>query len=99
MTTKLELAKATLRAFGGIAKTSDFLSAGVAKKELGAFCKARELARIRQGYYQLAGDEGMQKKWKAFAKKINTETDGFSTVLNTIKAFLAEPFASATEKQ
>ncbi|MBR0225277.1 MAG: nucleotidyl transferase AbiEii/AbiGii toxin family protein [Thermoguttaceae bacterium] len=44
-------------------------------------------------------DEGMQKKWKAFAKKINTETDGFSTVLNTIKAFLAEPFASATEKQ
>ena len=44
-------------------------------------------------------DEGMQKKWKAFTKKINTETDGFSTVLNTIKAFLAEPFASAMERQ
>ena len=61
MTTKLELAKATLRAFGGIAKTSDFLSAGVAKKELGAFCKASELARIRQGYYQLAGDDGISE--------------------------------------
>ena len=40
-------------------------------------------------------DEGMQKKWKAFTKKIDTETDDFKTVLNTIKAFLAEPFGKA----
>lgn len=42
-------------------------------------------------------DEAMQKKWKAFTRKIDTETDDFSTVLNTIKAFLAEPFAMAVE--
>lgn len=40
-------------------------------------------------------DEAMQKKWKAFVRKIDTETDDFSTVLITIKAFLAEPFAMA----
>ena len=42
-------------------------------------------------------DEGMQKKWKAFTRKIGTETDDFSTVLNTIKAFLVKPFAAAVE--
>lgn len=40
-------------------------------------------------------DEAMQKKWKAFIRKIDTETDDFSTVLKTIKAFLTEPFAMA----
>ena len=42
-------------------------------------------------------DEAMQKKWKAFTRKIDTKTDDFSTVLNMIKAFLAEPFAMAVE--
>ena len=42
-------------------------------------------------------DEAMQKKWKAFVRKIDTETDDFSTVLKTIKAFLTEPFAMAAE--
>ena len=42
-------------------------------------------------------DEAMQKKWKAFIRKIDTETDDFSTVLKTIKAFLTEPFAMAAE--
>lgn len=37
-------------------------------------------------------DDGMQKKWKAFAKKITTKTDDFKTVLNMIKAFLREPY-------
>ena len=40
-------------------------------------------------------DEAMQKKWKAFVRKIDTEPDDFSTVLKTIKAFLTEPFAMA----
>ena len=31
-------------------------------------------------------DEAMQKKWKAFVRKIDTETDDYSTVLKTIKA-------------
>ena len=43
-------------------------------------------------------DEAMQKKWKAFIRKIDTETDDFSTVLKTIKAFLAEPFTMAAAR-
>ena len=38
-------------------------------------------------------DDAMQKKWKAFIKKINTRTDDFETVLKTIKVFLEEPFS------
>ena len=44
-----------------------------------------------------ADDEEMQKKWKAFCKKIDTKTDGFNIVLKTIKAFLIEPFIAAVE--
>ena len=55
--TNFDVAKEVLRRSGGIAKTSDFLSAGITIKELGIFCKAEELARVRHGYYQLAGDE------------------------------------------
>ncbi len=43
------------------------------------------------------GDDAMQKKWKAFVRKIETKTDDYSTVLNTIKAFLTEPFTAAIE--
>ena len=42
-------------------------------------------------------DDAMQKKWKAFIKKINTKTDDFETVLKTIKVFLEEPFIAAVE--
>ena len=44
-------------------------------------------------------DDAMQKKWKAFIKKINTKTDDFKTVLKTIKLFLAEPFSAAVENK
>lgn len=44
-----------------------------------------------------ADDDAMQKKWKAFVRKIDTKTDDYSTVLQTIKAFLAKPFAAAAE--
>ncbi|MEY8575903.1 nucleotidyl transferase AbiEii/AbiGii toxin family protein [Oscillospiraceae bacterium 21-37] len=40
-------------------------------------------------------DEAMQKKWKAFVRKIDTKTDDYSTVLKTIKAFLTKPFTAA----
>lgn len=43
--------------------------------------------------------DGMQKKWKAFSKKIGTKTDDFKTVLNTIKTFLSEPYIAAVENQ
>ena len=44
-------------------------------------------------------DGAMQKKWKAFVRKIDTKTDDYSTVLRTIKAFLAEPFVAAVENK
>ena len=40
-------------------------------------------------------DEAMQKKWNAFIRKINTKTDDFRTVLDTIKRFLEDPFMAA----
>lgn len=40
-------------------------------------------------------DDGMQKKWKAFAKKLNTETDYFKVILTKINMFLSEPFNAA----
>ena len=39
-------------------------------------------------------DTAMQKKWKAFVRKIDTKTDDYSTVLKTIKAFLTKPFTA-----
>ena len=42
-------------------------------------------------------DDAMQKKWKAFCRKIDTETEDFNTVLRMIKVFLNEPFAAAVE--
>lgn len=46
-----------------------------------------------------ANDEEMQKKWKAFNHKINTKTDDFNVVLNTINIFLAKPFMEAVENK
>ncbi len=40
-------------------------------------------------------DTAMQKKWKAFVRKIDTKTDDYSTVLETMKAFLTKPFTAA----
>ena len=43
-------------------------------------------------------DEAMQKKWKAFCRKIDTKTDSYSTVLRTIRAFLTKPIAAVVNK-
>lgn len=40
-------------------------------------------------------DEAMQKKWKVFCRKIDTQTDDYSTVLRTIKDFLTKPIIAA----
>ena len=53
---------------------------------------------MRKTMLEFDSDDAMQKKWKAFIKKINTKTDNFETVLKTIKAFLKEPFVFAAEK-
>lgn len=42
-------------------------------------------------------DGAMQKKWKAFTRKIDTKADDFGTVLKSIKEFLSEPFTAALD--
>mgnify|MGYP000333999807 FL=1 len=44
-----------------------------------------------------ADDSAMQKKWKAFCRKIDTKTDDFNTVLKIIEAFLTKPFTVAVK--
>ena len=44
-------------------------------------------------------DDAMQKKWKAFCRKIDTKTDDFNTVLKTIKEFLIEPFMAVMSEK
>lgn len=42
-----------------------------------------------------AENDAMQKKWKAFCRKIDTKTDDYDTVLKMIKEFLSEPYKAA----
>lgn len=44
-----------------------------------------------------ANNTAMQKKWKAFIRKTETETKDFDTILNTIKIFLSTPLTSVFE--
>lgn len=44
-------------------------------------------------------DVAMQKKWKAFVRKINTKTDDYGTILKTIRIFLEKPFTAAVEEK
>ena len=44
-------------------------------------------------------DGSMQKKWKAFVRKIDTKMDDYSTVLKTIKTFLTKPFMATFENK
>lgn len=41
-----------------------------------------------------AENDAMQKKWKAFTRKIDIKTDDYSTVLKTIKSFLTKPYTA-----
>lgn len=43
-----------------------------------------------------SADDTMQKKWTAFCKKVNTESD-FGAVLETIRAFLLQPYQAAVQ--
>lgn len=43
-------------------------------------------------------DDGMQKKWRAFTRKIDVETDEFSKVLDGIAAFLREPYIAVLNR-
>lgn len=55
--TKLEIAKRVLASNGGIARTADFLSAGLAKYDVCNLNHEGQLERIRHGFYKLADDD------------------------------------------
>lgn len=62
----------------------------------------REHNFIVEQFEQVMGfdsDMAMQKKWKAFVRKIDTKIDDYSTVLKTIKTFLTKPFTAAVENK
>ena len=48
---------------------------------------------------QFGTDPDMQKKWQAFAKKINFNKVDFNEVVRSINDFLKKPFASAIERK
>ena len=48
---------------------------------------------------RFADDSAMQKKWKAFCHKIDTQTDDFNTVLKTIEMFLTKPFTVSVKSE
>jgi hypothetical protein len=45
-----------------------------------------------------ADDSVMQKKWKAFTRKIDAKNDDFGTVLQTINNFIKQPFMAAVKE-
>lgn len=54
---KRKNAKAVIAEHGGIAKSSDFVEAGIRGVDVVNLCNAGYLKRIRHGYYRLAGTE------------------------------------------
>lgn len=82
-----------------LANKFDFYGATLTKALKKTFENRRHAFTIEQfeQVMAFAENDAMQKKWKAFCRKIDTKIDDFSTVLKTIKVFLAEPFAAAVE--
>ena len=54
--TKLEIAQKVLISTGGIAKTADFIAAGLAKYDICNLNHDGHLERIHHGYYKLANN-------------------------------------------
>ena len=52
-----ELAKQVIESKGGIAKSADFVAAGIRAAEVVNMCNAGYLDRVRHGYYQLAEND------------------------------------------
>ena len=44
-------------------------------------------------------DDGMQKKWKTFTKKIDIEMDEFSVILQSIQEFLCKPYTAVMNEE
>ena len=49
-----EVARAVVESRGGIAKSADFVAAGIRAVDVVSLCNAGYLDRVRHGYYQMA---------------------------------------------
>ena len=52
-----ELAKAIIMSRRGVAKSADFVAAGIRAVDVVNMCIAGYLERVRHGYYSLAGED------------------------------------------
>ena len=59
--TKNEIAKKVINESGGIAETSEFLTAGLYKYDISKLVTDGVLERIRHGFYQLAGNNDISE--------------------------------------
>ena len=85
-----------------LANKFDFDGATLTKALKKTFRKSMDTPFTIEQFEQVmafAENDAMQKKWKAFCRKIDTKTDDFNAVLKTIKEFLIEPFTAAVENK
>lgn len=57
-----ELAKAIIMSRSGVAKSADFVAAGIRAVDVVNMCIAGYLERVRHGYYSLAGEDIVSEK-------------------------------------
>lgn len=59
---KTETVKKTITKAGGIAKTADFVAAGLKNYDVAALCNEGYIERIRQGYYRIAKKNDLKEE-------------------------------------
>ncbi|MDO4521514.1 MAG: type IV toxin-antitoxin system AbiEi family antitoxin domain-containing protein [Eubacteriales bacterium] len=60
---KREIVNAVFQQVGEIAKTADFVEAGLSSFDVASLCKKGQLLRIRNGFYQLPGSEKPKEEY------------------------------------
>lgn len=59
---KQKVVKEVIVEHGGIAKSADFVAAGIGASDVVSLCNAGYLERVRHGYYRLADEEGTSEE-------------------------------------
>lgn len=59
---KKEIVKKIINDADDIAKTSDFVSAGLSNYDVASLCKEGYIERVRHGYYQLSAQENIKEE-------------------------------------
>ena len=59
---KKSIAENVIKEAGGIAKTADFIAAGLMRSDISNLCNNGYINRIRHGYYQLSDDVNVSEE-------------------------------------